>query len=226
MHVYILPEQKTAVFFSLILRIELFGSTVLIPQFLQTSLGYTAERAGMALFASGVVLMLMMSIGGWLTSSKIDPRQLICVEFLGTALTLHRFTIIHLQIDFHTIVKLRAAQVLFLPLIFIPISTLNHVGVPREKNNQVSGLSNFARNLGGRIGMSLLTTFLARQSPFHQVNFAAHAGRVGLNLEQWMDGTDWGFCRPKIRLGNGNAEGPSLGLRRDTTPSRHTQFSK
>jgi len=72
---------------------------------------------------------------------------LISIGFLGTALTLHRFTIINLQIDFHAIVMLRAAQVLFLPLIFIPISTLNYVGVPREKNNQVSGLSNFARNL-------------------------------------------------------------------------------
>ena len=43
-----------------------------------------------------------------------------------------------------------------MPLIFIPISTLNYVGVPREKNNQVSGLSNFARNIGGAIGTSLL----------------------------------------------------------------------
>ncbi|MGO8793266.1 MAG: DHA2 family efflux MFS transporter permease subunit, partial [Candidatus Sulfotelmatobacter sp.] len=59
----------TAVFFSFILGMVLFGSTVLIPQFLQTSLGYTAERAGMALSASGVVLMLMMPIGGWLTST-------------------------------------------------------------------------------------------------------------------------------------------------------------
>ncbi len=66
---------------------------------------------------------------------------------------------------------------MFLPLIFIPISTLNYVGVPREKNNQVSGLSNFARNLGGSIGTSLLTTFLARQNQIHQVNFAAHTTR-------------------------------------------------
>jgi DHA2 family multidrug resistance protein len=200
----------TAVFFSLILGIVLFGSTVLIPQFLQTSLGYTAERAGMALSASGVVLMLMMPIGGWLTSTKIDPRLLICIGFLGTALTLHRFTIINLQIDFHTIVMLRAAQVLFLPLIFIPISTLNYVGVPREKNNQVSGLSNFARNLGGSIGTSLLTTFLARQSQIHQVNFAAHTGRGDVNFEQWMNGLIGAFVAQGYDMATATQKGLAL----------------
>ena len=178
----------TAVFFSLILGIVLFGSTVLIPQFLQTSLGYTAERAGMAMSAAGFVLMFMMPVGGWLTTTKIDPRLLISVGFVGTAITLYRFTIINLQIDFNTIVLLRAAQVLFLPLIFIPISTLNYVGVPREKNNQVSGLSNFARNLGGSIGTSLLATFLVRQNQIHLANFAAHTSRGDANFEPWMRG--------------------------------------
>ena len=60
-----------------------------------------------------------------------------------------------------------------MPLIFIPISTLNYIGVPREKNNQVSGMSTFARNIGGSIGTSLLSTFLARQNQTHQVAFAA-----------------------------------------------------
>lgn len=178
----------TAVFFSFILGMVLFGSTVLIPEFLQSSLGYTAEQAGMALSMGGVALMLMMPIGGWLTSSKIDPRILISIGFLGTAFSLYRLTIINLQIDFHTVALLRVQQVLFMPLIFIPISTLNYVGVPREKNNQVSGLSNFARNLGGSIGTSLLTVFLARQNQVHQVNFAAHTSHGDPNFEQWLNG--------------------------------------
>jgi DHA2 family multidrug resistance protein len=178
----------TAVFFSFVLGMVLFGSTVLIPEFLQTSLGYTAERAGIALSVGALVLMLMMPVAGWLTASKIDPRLLIAIGFLGTALTLRRLTIINLQIDFSTIAWLRGAQVVFLPLIFIPISTLNYVGVPREKNNQVSGLSNFARNLGGSIGTSMLTTFLARQNQIHQVNFAAHTSHGDANFEQWVAG--------------------------------------
>jgi DHA2 family multidrug resistance protein len=178
----------TAVFFSFVLGMVLFGSTVLIPEFLQTSLGYTAERAGMALSPAGFVLMLMMPVAGRITASKIDPRLLICIGFLGTAFTLHRLTIINLQIDFSTIVFLRMAQVMFMPFIFIPISTLNYVGVPREKNNQVSGLSNFARNLGGSIGTSLLGTFLARQNQIHEVNFASHTSHGDPNFEHWIAG--------------------------------------
>jgi MFS transporter, DHA2 family, multidrug resistance protein len=178
----------TAVFFSFTLGMVLFGSTVLIPEFLQTSLGYTAERAGMALSPAGFVLMMMMPIAGRITASKVDPRLLISIGFLGTAITLHRLTIVNLQIDFRTIVILRMTQVVFMPLIFIPISTLNYVGVPRQKNNQVSGLSNFARNLGGSIGTSLLSTFLARQNQIHQVNFAAHTSHGDPNFESWITG--------------------------------------
>ena len=79
-----------------------------------------------------------MPIAGRITATKVDPRLLICIGFLGTAFTLQRLTVVNLQIDFHTIVVLRMTQVLFMPFIFIPISTLNYVGVPREKNNQVS----------------------------------------------------------------------------------------
>jgi DHA2 family multidrug resistance protein len=61
-------------------------------------------------------------------------------------------------------------------------------GVHREKNNQVSGLPNFARNLGGSIGTSLLTVFLARQNQVHQVNFAAYTSHGDPNFEQWLKG--------------------------------------
>jgi MFS transporter, DHA2 family, multidrug resistance protein len=177
----------TAVFFSFVLGIVLFGSTVLIPEFLQSSLGYTAERAGMALSPGGLVLVVMMPIAGRLTATKVDPRLLVAIGFLGTSITLHLMTIIYLQIDFRTLVILRMIQVMFMPLIFIPISTLNYIGVPREKNNQVSGLSNFARNIGGAIGTSLLTTFLARQNQTHQNAFVRHANHGNVPFQQMLD---------------------------------------
>ncbi len=178
----------TAVFLSFILGIVLFGSTVLIPEFLQTSLGYTAERAGMALSPGGLALMLMMPIAGRITGTRIDPRLLVASAFLSMALTLHLMTIIYPGIDFGTIVLLRIIQVLPMAFVFIPISTLNYIGVPREKNNQVSGLSNFARNLGGSIGTSLLSTFIARQNQTHQKAFAAHTSAGDANFEQFLRG--------------------------------------
>jgi DHA2 family multidrug resistance protein len=175
----------TAVCFSFVLGMVLFGSTVLIPEFLQSSLGYTAELAGLALSPAGFVLMFMMFVAGRLTATKIDPRLLICIGFLGTSFALRLMTNIYLQIDFTTIVLLRCFQVIFMPLIFIPISTLNYVGVPREKNNQVSGISSFMRNIGGSIGTSGLSVFLTRQNQTHQVAFASHTSmgdRISVNI--------------------------------------------
>ncbi len=178
----------TAVFFSFVLGMVLFGSTVLIPEFLQSSLGYTAERAGMALSPGGLVLIVMMPVAGLLLQTKVDPRMLVSLGFLGTSFALHLMTIIYLQINFQTVVQLRMFQVIFMPLIFVPISTLNYIGVPREKNNQVSGMSNFARNMGGSIGTSLLGTFLARQNQTHQLALAAHTANSNPNYLQMVNG--------------------------------------
>ncbi len=178
----------TSVSFSFVLGMVLFGSTVLIPEFLQSSLGYTAEQAGLALMPAGFVLMFMMGVAGRLTATKIDPRLLICIGFLGTALALRLMTNIYLQIGFTTIVLLRCFQVIFMPLIFIPISTLNYVGVPREKNNQVSGISSFMRNIGGSIGTSGLSVFLTRQNQTHQVAFASHTSMGDANFSRYLSG--------------------------------------
>jgi DHA2 family multidrug resistance protein len=177
----------TAVSFSFVLGIVLFGSTVLIPQFLQTSLGYTAERAGMALSPGGLALMVMMPIAGFITSTRVDPRLLVSLAFLALGGTLRLMTIIYPQIDFQTMVMLRVIQVLPMAFVFIPISTLNYIGVPREKNNQVSGLSNFARNIGGSIGTSFLAIFQSRQNQTHQNMFAAHTSHGDPNFQAALE---------------------------------------
>ena len=165
----------TAVFLQLILGMVLFGSTVLIPQYLQTLLGFTAERAGMALSPAGFVMMIMMFVAGRLLG-KIDPRLLVCIGYAMTAAGLYNLTRLSLDTSFSTVMYWRMLQVIGLPLVFIPISTLNYVGVPTTKMNQISSLSNFARNLGGSAGTALLTTFLARTSQTHQQQLAAHTG--------------------------------------------------
>jgi MFS transporter, DHA2 family, multidrug resistance protein len=163
----------TAVGFQLILGSVLFSTTVLIPQFLQGLMGYTAERAGMALSAGALVLMVMMPVAGKLVS-QMDARLMVSIGFLATALALYNMTRIDLDIGFGTIVLWRVFQVLGLSFIFIPISTLNYVGVPPGKNNQISSFSNFARNFGGSMGTALLTTFLTRTQQTHQSTLAAN----------------------------------------------------
>jgi len=172
----------TAVFLQLVLGMVLFGSTVLIPQYLQVLLGYTAERAGMALSPAGFVMMVMMFVAGR-TLGKSDPRLTVMLGYLAVAAGLYNLTRLDLYSSFGTVTVWRMLQVIGLPFIFIPISTLNYVGVPREKSNQISALSNFARNMGGSAGTALLTTYLARSAQIHQTNLVANitAGSYAVN---------------------------------------------
>jgi DHA2 family multidrug resistance protein len=173
----------TAVFLQLILGMVLFGSTVLIPQYLQVLLGYTAERAGMVLSPAAFVMMIMMAVAGR-TVGKMDPRLMVCIAYIVTALGVYNLTKLDLTTSFGEVTELRMLQVIALPFVFIPISTLNYVGVPATKTNQISALSNFARNLGGSAGTALLTTFISRNSQVHQVALAANVvpGSAAYNI--------------------------------------------
>src|SRR5579883_267109 len=168
-----LRNFSTAVFMMFVLGMVLFGTTVLIPQFLQVQMGYTAEEAGKALSLGAFVLMLMMPLVGRLIT-RVDPRLLIAVGFLATSLALFHMTAIYTGIDFKNAAMMRVYQVFGLAFVFIPISTLSYIGVPGNKSNQVSGITNLARNLGGSIGISMLSTFLLRLSQKHQTYLAAH----------------------------------------------------
>jgi DHA2 family multidrug resistance protein len=163
----------TAVLMMFVLGMVLFGTTVLIPQFLQVLMGYTAEQAGKALSAGAVVLIFMMPIVGRLVT-KVDPRKLVAIGFGATAIALYHMTVLNLGIDFKTAAMMRVYQTIGLAFIFIPINTLSYVGMPPNKSNQISGITNLARNIGGSIGISLLSTFLQRRSQVHQVYLSAH----------------------------------------------------
>ncbi|MGD1068656.1 MAG: DHA2 family efflux MFS transporter permease subunit [Bryobacteraceae bacterium] len=163
----------TAVVMMFVLGNVLFGTTVLIPQFLQTLMGYTAEQAGKALSLGAIVLIFMMPIVGQLVS-RVDPRYLVAIGFLATSAALYHMTILSTDIDFHTAAMMRVYQTMGLAFIFIPINTLSYVGMPPNKSNQVSGITNLSRNLGGSIGISMLSTFLLRLSQKHQVYLSTH----------------------------------------------------
>ena len=182
----------TAVTFSFILGMVLNGSTILLPQFLQNDLGYTAQQAGMALSPGGIALAFMMPIAGIL-ASKFDPRVIIAIGFALTSFGLFHVTNIYLGVSFSTMVTYRVIQVIGIPLIFIPISTLNYVGVPRNKFNQVSGISNFMRNIGGAIGVSMLNNFITRQGQIHRTALTAHTNHANPFFERQLNAMTQNF---------------------------------
>jgi MFS transporter, DHA2 family, multidrug resistance protein len=157
------------------LGVMLFSSLVLMPQFLQTLVGYTSQLAGLALSAGGLVLLFEMPVMGKLTT-KVQARYLIAAGWLVLSIAMYYSTQrIDLLISFKAAVWLRISQVLGLGFLFVPITLVAYVGIPTEKNNSVAGIVNFMRNIGSSVGTSLVTTLIARRSQFHQqilVNYA------------------------------------------------------
>ena len=150
------------------LGIMLFSSLVLMPQFLQTLVGYTSQLAGLALSAGGLVLLIEMPIMGQLTT-KIQARYLIACGWLALSIAmLYSTKRIDLQISFSAATWLRIAQVIGLGFLFVPITLVAYIGIAPEKNNAVAGIINFMRNMGSSVGTSLVTTLIARRSQFHQ----------------------------------------------------------
>jgi DHA2 family multidrug resistance protein len=175
----------TATLSNFTLGMVLNGSTILIPQFLQLQLGYSAERAGWALSPAGFALALLMPVAGIL-GSRFDPRKVIAVGFLLTSASMFWMTRLSPNVDFRTIVWMRIFQVVGLPLIFIPISTLAYVGMRRGDNNQVSGISNFVRNLGGAVGVSFLVSYLARHRQISRVDLVSHLHRGNVFFDRYL----------------------------------------
>jgi DHA2 family multidrug resistance protein len=158
----------------LVLGVSLFGTTVLLPQYMQGLMGYSAEDAGMALSPGGFVIMLLMPIVGALVS-RVDPRKLIAFGFILTSASLfYMASHLHQGISFRTAVFLRMYQSVGLAFLFVPINTLVFTDVPPEKTNAVSGIVNLSRNMGGDIGIAFITTFIARRSQVHQSNLSSY----------------------------------------------------
>ena len=170
------------------LGILLFSSLVLMPQFLQTLLGYTSQLAGIALSAGGLVLLFEMPIMGKLTQ-HIQARWLIAFGWLSLSVAMYYSTKrIDLLISFHAAVLLRIAQVIGLGFLFVPITLAAYVGISPDKNNAVAGIVNFMRNMGSSVGTSLVTTLIARRAQFHQFRLVQNARPDNPNFQNAVNG--------------------------------------
>jgi DHA2 family multidrug resistance protein len=152
----------------LILGITLFGSTVLLPLYMQTLMGYTAQLAGMALSPGGIAVILCLPIVGKL-SGTADVRFLIAFGFAVLSASLWYMTRhLYVGIDFRHAMLLRIYQSIGMAFLFVPINLMATLGLPREKGNAASGMINLFRNMGGDIGIAMVTTMLARHTQMHQ----------------------------------------------------------
>ncbi|HTZ70574.1 MAG TPA: DHA2 family efflux MFS transporter permease subunit [Acetobacteraceae bacterium] len=152
----------------------LITSTQLLPQLSQSLMGYDATTAGLTLGLAGIATIFIMPLSGALTGRVLQPRVLSSVAFAGSAYALWYAAHLDLDASFHQLSMARLLQAIWLPFLFIPISSASLVQVPAAQNGNAAAILNLMRNLGGSIGVSFITNLLAWRSQFHQERLTEH----------------------------------------------------
>lgn len=149
----------------------LFGSTFLLPLYLQNSLNYTAFQAGLVFFPIGIIQAIMSPIAGWLTD-KSNPKIPTLIGITLTAVSLYLYTFFSLTTENGQIMLPLYLRGIGMGMIFIPLSAIALLDIPKEKMAQASGLFNTIRQIGGSFGVALLGTLLTRRVIFHTEIYA------------------------------------------------------
>ncbi len=144
----------------------MFGSTFLLPLYLQNGLGYTAFQAGSLFLPIGFLQGTMAPLAGYM-SDKVNPKFPAMFGILLLALSLFNNHFLSLFSETHTIMLSLYLRGLGMGFIFTPLSTLALSEVPKEKMARASGLYNVLRQIGGSFGVAIMGTLLTDRTTFH-----------------------------------------------------------
>jgi DHA2 family multidrug resistance protein len=153
---------------------SLYASTVLLPQMLQTLMGYSATEAGLVLSPAALVTMFEMPIIGVLLSRGFDARKMIMVGLLIVAAASMWMSRLDLLVSAGNVIWPRIVQVLGAGMMFVPINAVAYRFVAKTETNNASGLFSLVRNEGASIGVAMVSTLLARHMQMHQGRLVSH----------------------------------------------------
>ena len=170
-----LKERNFAVstFMIFILGIIFYGTTVLLPLLLQTLLGYSAMQSGLVLFPGGMMVLMLMPVVGWVLN-RTESRWLVAFGFALAAFGMTQLAHLNLDVSERIPIYDWIVSRAGMAFLWVPMNVMAFYYVPRDKTNSATGLINLARNIGGSIGISFVTTMLDRRAQFHQQRFVEH----------------------------------------------------
>jgi len=187
----------------------LYGSTAILPIFLQTVLGYTALLSGLVLSPGGIAMMFGMVIVGRLLG-RFQARWLIVFGLIVAATGLFSMSGFTLDVDFRTAMWARTIQALGMAFLFVPINTTAFSSVRPEKLGSATGLMNLFRNIGGSGGIAMINTIIARRSQFHQATLVSHLTPLDGGLSPTLHGMTANFVAHGASGPDGFAQAQAL----------------
>jgi len=185
----------------------LFGSTVLIPQMLQSLYGYTATDAGLVLGPGAMVIVVLAPVVVRLVS-RIPVARLLAFGFGILALAMWYFASFNLATNYARETGARALQGLGIAFLFVPATQLAYSYLPKEKNNKASSLTNLFRNQGGSFGIATVTTLLSRRMQYHQSVLVTHV----TSFDQTLSATVTGIANRFVEHGSSIADASANAL--------------
>jgi DHA2 family multidrug resistance protein len=185
-----------------ILGFVLYGSLVLLPLFMQTLLGWTAVTAGLWTSPRGVGTALCMPLVGYLLGKGWDARKMLAFGFVVASMAFFGFSHMSLQSGTWDIFLHQINQGLGMAFVFVPLTTLTMDPIPKAETGYATSLYSVMRNIGSSVGVSFVTTFVARRSQFHQSVLAAHVTPYSLHTQQILRQLGGGF----VGAGSGRSE--------------------
>jgi DHA2 family multidrug resistance protein len=165
--------------------IALYGTTAMLPLFLQTLLGYPALDSGLAVSPRGLGSILAMVVVGALVN-RVDNRILLAWGFGLMGLSTWMLSRLNLEIAMVSVVVPNLLNGFATGCIFVPLTTLTLGRLPREGMGNATGIYNLMRNLGGSVGIAAMMTILVRGTQAHRAYLAANlvegSGAMGARL--------------------------------------------
>ncbi len=172
----------------------LYGMTTIVPIFLETLLGYPAFQSGVAMIPRGVGSFLAMPVAGKLTE-KVDGRLLVAAGFVMFGWSTYSLSRVTLDISPWSLLWPLFLNGVAVGFLFVPLNVVSLGGLPLEQMSNATGIYNLMRNVGGSVGISAVSTLLARRSQVHQFTLVGNlsplsgAFRIRLNgLARYLNG--------------------------------------
>ncbi len=192
----VLKNQTLAVgtALSFILGFGLYGSTFVIPIYLQNSLGWNAQQAGMIMIPAALMTAFMMPIIGQLLQRGVRPQLIAATGmFLFFIYSLWGYKILTPNTGEDAFFWMLMLRGLALSMLFIPITTLSLSGLKGQQIGQGAAFTGMMRQLGGSFGIALITTFMSRQTAAHRNDLLTNITPDNPLLVQKLNGLQQNF---------------------------------
>jgi DHA2 family multidrug resistance protein len=155
----------------LIFSIGMFGSTFLLPMYLQNSLGYTAFQAGSVFLPVGIIQGLMSPLAGRI-ADRTNPKIPMLLGIFLFAISFYMNSSLSFLSEHAYIMTSLYFRGFGMGLMFTPLSTISFSQIPRDKMAQASAITNTIRQLGGSLGVAIFATILTARVNYHSQTFS------------------------------------------------------